>query len=207
MKILSYKPINKSVLIVGVLLLLPSINVYAAMDFTTMVSAMRDNAGPIIRIVVATAYVIGLWFIFSSMVALKKIGQSTMMHHYGVGGPIVKFVVGILLIYLPSTIDVTVWTLWGHTAIGSGANSLMSYPLDGGDPFGPMKEGAVAIVRVVGYVSFVRGLIILSRAGDQNAGHQGGVGKGMLHIIGGILAINIVETVKLIDNTLGITTF
>ena len=32
---------------------------------------------------------------------------------------------------------------------------------------------------------------------------QGGVGKGFMHIVGGILAINVVATIRVISNTLG----
>lgn len=72
--------------------------------------------------------------------------------------------------------------------------------------FGPAKAGAIAIVRVVGYVSFVRGLVMLSHSADQGS-QQGSFGKGFMHIIGGILAINIVETITVIGNTLGFSVF
>ena len=108
-------------------------------------------------------------------------------------------VVGILLLYLPTTIDVSVVSL----SLGTGAESLLAYTPKSTDPFGPVKEGAIAIVRVIGYISFVRGLVILSRSGDQTSAQQGGVGKGFLHIVGGILAINILATISVISNTLG----
>ena len=192
-------------LVITLLLSLITTTVYAALDFNTMLNALKQNAAPMIRFVVATAYVIGLWYIFSAIKELKTIGQTQMQtsQHGGVGGPLIKFVIGLLLLYLPSTVDIGVWTLWGHSAFGSEAG-VMAYTPDITDPFAPAKEGAIAIVRVVGYVSFVRGLVILSHSADQSGGQSGSFGKGIAHVIGGILAINIVETIAIISNTLGI---
>jgi len=173
-------------------------------NFATMMNALKSNAGPIIRFVIATAYVIGLWFIISSIMELKKMGESlhSQSQSSSFSGPIVKFIVGVLLIYLPTTIDVSVWTIWGHTAMGEEGVRYMQYAPSGADPFGSIKGGAIAIVRVVGYVSFVRGLIMLSHTSQQGS-QPGTFGKGFMHIVGGILAINVVETINIIKNTLG----
>ena len=191
--------------IAGLLLIVPFASVYAIdIDFNSMLSAMQDNAGAIIKLVVATAYVIGIWFIFSAIIGLKKMGNSSMQQQSGIGGPLLKFIIGLLLLYLPSAIDVSVGSIWGHTAIGSEASSYMEYKATSGDPYSGAKAGAIALIRVMGYISFVRGLIILSHSGDQGS-QSGTFGKGIVHIIGGILAINIVGSVKVIANTLGFT--
>lgn len=199
---------NKQFWLLVVFLFLPFVATYAKPpDFNTMLYALKQNAGPIIRLVVAIAYVTGLWFIVSAIQQLKTIGQSQqMMQQHTLGGPLIKFIVGLMLLYLPSVIDISVWTLWGHSAMGSAAEDVMSYNPSAADPYAGAKEGAIAIVRVVGYVSFVRGLIVLSRAGSTQSAQPGTIGKGIIHMIGGILAINIVETIRIIGNTLGIST-
>ena len=191
---------------IALLLFLPFTTAYAVdVDFNTMLNALKENTGPIIRFVVATAFVIGLWLIFSGILELKKAGQSSMQQQSsGIGKPLARVMIGVMLLYLPSIIDVGVWTIWGHSALGSEAESLMAYAPDPGDPFAPIKGGAIAIVRVVGYVSFVKGFLILSRSTHQGS-QPGGAGKGFTHIIGGILAINIVETIRIISSSLGIT--
>ncbi len=169
-----------------------------AMDFPKMLSSLKNVAPSLIKFVGATAYVIGIWFMIAAVMELKKIGQSQSAQttQGTVGPPLIKFVIGAVLIYLPTTIDVGVASLWGTGSVPPG------YPSKSGDPFGPAKEGAIAIVRVVGYVSFVRGLIMLSHSADQGS-QQGGVGKGIMHLVGGILAINVVGTINIISNTLG----
>lgn len=205
----SYKYTGKYLAVVTLLLFMPLTAICATVDFSSMLATLTKNAGPVIRLVTATAYVIGLWFIISSIQELKTIGNSQNMQaqtHGGISGPIVKFIIGIMLLYLPSTIDITVWTLWQHSAFGSEASSAMSYTPDASDPFSPIKEGAIAVVRVVGYVSFVRGLVTLSHSSSQGA-QPGSFSKGIVHILGGILAINIVETIRIVCGTLGITVF
>ena len=188
------------------LLFFPLTTVFA-LDFNTMLNALSKNTGPIIYLVVAIAYVIGMWFIISAIIELKTVGQSqaqTSQTHGAISGPIIKLVVGVLLLYLPSTVDVGVLTLWGQGAFNSGA-SILSYTPKASDPFAPAKAGAIAVVRVVGYVSFVRGLVMLSHTSNQGGGQPGTFGKGIAHIIGGILAINIVATIAIISNSLGLS--
>ncbi len=173
----------------------------ATINFETMLSALKSNAEPIMRFVVATAYVIGFWFIAAAIMELKKTGQSmTMQSQVGISGPLVKFVMGILLIYLPSTIDIGIATFWGESG------GIMSYVADTADVFAPVKEGAIAVVKVVGYISLVKGLVILSKSAEQGT-QQGTFSKGFTHVIGGILAINVVGTIRVITSTLGIDVF
>jgi intracellular multiplication protein IcmC len=170
-------------------------------DLNTIINALRDNAEPITRFVIATAYVIGFWFIISAIGSLRRIGQSSMMQaQMGMGGPLVKLVIGLLLFYLPTTVNMGVMTFWGSDS------SIVGYHAASGDVFGPLKDGVVAIVRVVGYISLVKGLVILSRAAEQGA-QQGTFSKGITHVIGGILAVNIVGTIGVISSTLGIKIF
>ena len=59
------------------------------------------------------------------------------------------------------------------------------------------------IIQLFGTIAFIRGLVILSHAGDRGHG-QNTVGKGMTHIIGGILCINIYGLINVIIATFGL---
>jgi len=50
----------------------------------------------------------------------------------------------------------------------------------------------------------VRGWLILSKMGHPGA-QPGSVAKGIVHVIGGILLINIVNTVNMLASTFGYT--
>ena len=187
------------IFIVAILLPICGASYGLSVDLNSMLSALKDNAEPIIKFTMATAYVIGFWFIVSAIADIKKVGQSiSSQQQMGVSGPVVKMVIGALLLYLPSTIDVGIVTFWG-----SEGSNVVSYVADSGDLFAPIKEGAVAIVRVIGYISLVRGLVILSKSVEQGT-QQGTFSKGITHVIGGILAINVVGTIRIIGNSLGI---
>ena len=57
-------------------------------------------------------------------------------------------------------------------------------------------------MRVIGAISFIRGWVILTRVSKH--AQPGTFGKGLTHVIAGILAINIYETWEILMNTLGL---
>ena len=57
------------------------------------------------------------------------------------------------------------------------------------------------IIQTVGLAAFVRGWLLIAR-GASGGQQQGGMGKGLVHVLGGIMAINIVQTVTIINNTI-----
>ena len=142
--------------------------------------------------------------IIAAVTGLKRLGQSISVHapqQSGMSTVLVKFMIGVLLIYLPTTINVGVVTFWGKNAGG-----ILRYTSGDSDQFGMVKEGAIAIVRVIGLISLVKGLVILSRSVGQSV-QPGTFSRGLMHVIGGILAINVVGTLKVIGGTLGISMF
>lgn len=190
--------VNEYCLVVIFFLVLPSLA--AAVDFNTMLGALKNNIPAVIRLTTAAAYIIGFWLVVSAIIDLKKIGQSQSSMSAtegGLGGPLMRIALGIALIYFPSTVHIAAASLWGDP-------SIINYTAAASDPFKPAKEGALLLVQAVGYVSFVRGFVILSHS-TQPGAQQGTVGKGILHIVGGILAINIWPTIQVVGNSLGVT--
>jgi intracellular multiplication protein IcmC len=198
---INIKSISRGFLFAAFFLIFPLTTVYAAIDINAMLSALKDNIDPVIRLATAVAYVLGIWFMISAILELKLIGQSQgmMSQKMGLGGPIMRFAIGAALVYFPSTVDVAVSTLWGS------GESIVSYTAAADDPFKLAKEGVFSIIKAVGIVSFIRGFVILSHSTGQHGSQPGTVGKGIFHIIGGILAINIVTTIEVLKNSLGFT--
>ena len=188
---------TKKYLVLTLLLALP-VTTYSV-DFATMLDALQTNAKPVISLVKAVAYVMGFWFIVSAIQELKIIGH--MQHGMGasqgggIGKPFARFILGAALIYFPSTIDTAIATLWG-------TGGIMQYNTGSGGQFDQIQAGVYALVQAVGYISFVRGAIILSRSTHAGA-QQGSVGKGVVHMVGGVLAINIVATIDVIKSSFG----
>lgn len=75
----------------------------------------------------------------------------------------------------------------------SASSELMSYAnVGGGQEWSDLINTIVAYIQLVGLIAFVRGWFILSHSAESSGGQQGSFSKGLIHIIGGIMAINFV---------------
>ena len=91
-----------------------------------------------------------------------------------------------------------------------GDSTVLAYaPADSGNPllsslFGEDSQFGYTIalvVQVVGVVAFVRGWVLIARSASQGQ-PPGGTGKGLMHVFGGVMAMNIIGTVEVLENTL-----
>ena len=166
-------------------------------DVARMMETLKTNFLPIEMLITGFAYVAGLGLIFSAMHKLRAYGEvRTMMpSNAQMMGPVVQFLIGTFLMFLPSIITISVTSIWG-------TDSLLAWPGDTGD-WDKIMGAVFGIVQILGYIALVKGLMLMSRAAQQGA-QQGTFGKGMVHFFGGILAINIWGTVKVITASFGI---
>jgi intracellular multiplication protein IcmC len=109
--------------------------------------------------------------------------------------PIIFLVVGAMLMYLPSAVQVGMSTFWTEP-------NPYGY-LQEQDQWSQFYNTCYLVVQFFGVIAFIRGLVILTHLGGHG-GQQGSFGRGMTHIIGGILCINIYQFVHVIMITLGI---
>ena len=171
-----------------------SVNSLSASDMLMKISEQLPN---LMRLVTAVAYVMGMFFIVIGIFKLKQYGESrTMMsHEHHLKGPLVYLIVGAMLIYLPTSVQVGLTTFWT-------VPNPYGY-LDDQDQWGTFLSACYTIVQLFGVIAFIRGLLILS----QMSGHSnqpGTFGRGLTHIIGGILCLNIYQFVQVVMVTLGI---
>jgi len=172
-------------------------------DMAKIMRALGANLHTVIKLLIATSYVIGVWFISTAINELRIYGQArTMMPlQTTFTGPLSKLLAGTLLLFMPGIIDVSIYTLWGY---GVETASTLRFDTTGSEQWDGMMNGIRILIQTFGYVSMIRGFILLSRLGKQQS-QPGMFGKGIMHVVGGILAVNIVETIRLIHNTLGFT--
>jgi len=170
------------------------------------------------QLLLTFSFVTGLFFIFKAISMMKKFG---MMNTYGAQpgefiGPITYLFVGVLLVWLPSTSSIMTATIFGssapdlfgqgsfdYTSLGTGSQ-LLAY-IKGSTlqaQWSAIADTLVLYIQFIGLIAFIRGWFIVAKA--TQPGHQpGSMGKGVTHIIGGILAINFVQFVHLFQATLG----
>lgn len=155
-------------------------------------------------LVIAMSYVIGVTLIIRGIMMYRIFANQT----YGsaqrgeIAGPLVFLVVGTVLIYFPSTISASVNTLFGTSQI-AGFESLVSY-----QNVGPsvrlhlLQDVIISYVQLIGLIAFIRGWVILSKMGHSGS-QPGSIGKGVIHIVGGVILINLIGTITVLANTLG----
>lgn len=147
-------------------------------------------------LVLALCYILGVAFLFGAILKLKHYGEqrSMMSSQGGLGGALLYLFVGTLILYLPTTVQISTSTFWTTPC-------SYCYPTSEDSPFNEFFDVVFSVVKFVGLISFVRGLVILSHVGEHS---QKGFGLAMTHIIGGILCMNIGSFIQTIFVTLGI---
>jgi len=167
-------------------------------DLAQILVNLQKSLPAVIQLVVAIAYVMGLTFIFTAVHELRVYGQARTMipTETSLAAPLGRMAIGALLLFLPGMIDVSVYTLWNHSVY-----NVQAYFQPGSEDWAnQVFDSVIALVRVFGYISIVHGLAMLSRVVKRGAA-PGQFGKGMIHIIGGVLGVNIVETTQIIMST------
>ncbi|ARG96827.1 type IV secretion protein IcmC [Legionella micdadei] len=170
---------------------------------------IANNLLPVERLITGAAYLIGLAFAFKAIYTLKAYGESRSMmsNSASIKEPIIYMVVAAIFIYFPTGLAIMLQTTFGSSSI------LQYAPVNSNNPgisalFGTgsvVGRPIAIIIQTIGLIAFVRGWILIARSASQGQ-PPGGTGKGLVHIFGGILAMNIVATLEIINNTLYGTT-
>ena len=166
--------------------------------YIDILTNIANSMEPVQKLLTGAAYVIGLGFAFKAIHAMKTGFESGKMAQGGAGmkEPIVYILVAAMLVYLPSGLKVLL-----NTSFGS--DSIVGYQSDS-DMFGLNGSAGYSltlIIRTIGVISFVRGWILIAKSASQGQ-PPGGTGKGLIHVFGGILAMNIVGTMEIVNNTI-----
>jgi intracellular multiplication protein IcmC len=168
-------------------------------DVGTMLTNFAETVPEFMRLVTASAYVMGMFFIYKGIHSLKEFGETrtaSSTSEHGLKGALILITVGTLLLYLPSAVETGLSTFW------SDANPY-GYIDESTDQWSVMYQTCFLIIQLIGTVSFIRGLLILSTMSGST--QQGTLGRGLTHIIAGVLCINLYDFLNAINATLGIT--
>lgn len=168
-------------------------------DFSTWISNLSLQVPALMALVVAIGYVSGFALILGAIFRLKMVASQTSMmsQQYTYSGPLIQFGVGVALMFFVGFVQVGSDTLFGE-------DSLLNYQgaLTGFSGFDSIISPVLKIVALIGYIAFLRGFFLLSRMGHQGGGQPGTLSKAILHLVGGILAINFEATWSIIVSTL-----
>ena len=167
---------------------------------------------PTANILLTISFVLGLMMMIKGIIMMKTLAVPlTQMSRPGeMMGPIVYILVGAVLIWIPASSNSLSLTLFGSTdnslkSLGQtpqAASILLSYA-DAGiqTQWSNLVSTIVIYIQLIGFIAFIRGWIIVASAG-QASSQPGHMSKGIIHVIGGLLAINFVPLVEVVQNTL-----
>lgn len=169
-----------------------------SIDFQTMLQNLAKSYPNLWRLLTASSYIMGFFFIFKAVYSLKIYGESRTMSssQTSIKGPLANILAGVMLIFIPTAFSMINMTFFGTP-------NLLSYNQGGIGVFTQESIAAVlGVVQLVGLIAFIRGWVYIARAGESSGG-QPVIGKALTHIIGGAFAINVVQVKDVIWNTFG----
>lgn len=163
---------------------------------------LADSLVQVEYLVTGAAYLMGIGFAMKAFFTLKSHGEqrSSMSGTGNMKEAIVYVMVAMMLLYFPSAFEALMNTTFGYSSVLAYSENPYLTSIIGTDS--EVGNSITLIIQVVGLFAFVRGWIMIARGATQGGQSQGQTGKGLMHIFGGILAMNIVGTVEVITNTL-----
>lgn len=189
----------------GLLVLAPCLLVgcgtttFSGNDITAILIGLEDDALAVFDLMISFCYLAGALFVATGIFELKVYGEArtAMSQQNSLRKPLTYLTVGLLLLYAPQTIGIL-------------SNSWLMDPeviLAYLDPQNVGKTGtwdAIAVamytlLQLCGLVSFIRGAFMITHVGG---GPSGGMGKGMTHIISGVLLMNLQTFMQILYNSI-----
>lgn len=188
------------------------------LDVQDILTNLQTVLNPALRLLLAVSFVIGVWFCLKGLLKLKAFAlpltQTTQPGE--LSGPIMNLLIGAVLIYIPTSTDVLSATFFGGGlkslfsaggapnvyALGSASSQLMGYSsVSLESQWATLIDTVVYYMQFIGFLAFLRGWIILSHSVGGH-GQPEKLSTGIVHIVGGILAINFLPLVHAVSNTI-----
>lgn len=169
------------------------------LNAATFITNFSKTIPHLMQLVTAVAYVMGMFFLVNGLFHLKKYGEqrSQASGEAHLKGPILYLFVGAALLYLPTTVRVGMSTFWVNPF-------PYQYDTDQSGAWADLLKASFMIIQLIGIISFIRGLVMLTHLGGAGGQQQGTLGKAFAHIIAGVLCIDLYDFLQTVFNTLAL---
>jgi intracellular multiplication protein IcmC len=173
--------------------------------YSGQVDVLTNLANSLVQVeylVTGAAYLMGIGFAIKAFFTLKTHGEqrSSLSGTGNMKESVVYILVAAMLLYFPSAFEALMNTTFGYSSVLAYSQNPYLSGILGSDS--EVGSSISLIIQVVGLFAFIKGWIMIARGASQGGQSQGGMGKGLMHVFGGILAMNIVGTIEVIYNTL-----
>lgn len=149
------------------------------LDLTQILKNLARSLENVEELATALVYLMGVGLLIGAIFDLKTLGVGRQSNPDEKIKAFLKLIMGALLVYLPSTIDVFTRTFFGHGSVVS-YNNYEPYNLD---------DVLKIVFRLAGIIWFTRGSMMLYNIDDP--GHREKSYMSLTYIFAGIMAINI----------------
>jgi len=210
------------------LLLLPSVAhatlQYDVQDILVNLSKILD---PAMVMLLSVSFISGIVMILRGLLMLKSFSMPlTQATKPGeISGPLLYIFVGTILVYIPSSTDILSSTLFGvgvnsifpNRPTGAGNTSTFQPSLESmgqastqimgyftgsiESQWATLIDTIVLYMQFIGFLAFLRAWYIVASDVKTRA-QPGSISKVIVHIVGGILAINFLPLVNAVQNTI-----
>ena len=156
---------------------------------------------PVQNLITGGASLMGMGLAMKALTSLKQHAStaSSSGSSSSIKEPLMYLIVAAMLIYFPTGVEVLMNTTFGYSTVLSYSDTSAMGLWLGGDT--QLGSALTIIIQTVGLYAFVKGWVLVARSAATGQ-PPGGTGKGLTHVFGGILAVNIVGTLEMINNTL-----
>ena len=170
-----------------------------------MASFVGNIKAPIEDLVSGIAIACGLFMIVRGLVKASKYGFDPKTN--SINSIVSCLVFGALLMTVGDNLNYMLTSVFGSSTITTATGgSVLSWAFvsalgAGSAQFANGIAAALGFVQIIGTIAFVRGWLVLKKAVDGNG--QATLAQGITHIVGGVLAINIMTFLQIMDYTFG----
>lgn len=145
------------------------------------------------------AWVIGVSLMITAIFRFAQLGSNPQMHPKT---PIINFVVGAFLIAMTSTLNLVGQSIatGGWDSSRNPGSILVNSPRSIGAQVDIIQQGILAFLMLIGIIAVIRGWLLLNQ---MAMGKEGVLGRGLTHIFGGVMLINLHNFGPIIAKSLG----
>ena len=167
-------------------------------DYTFSVYTLLKNIHIAAQIVQDFALVAGIVLLYMGFMKFKRYGEmrTFMSTQMTMGQPLMLIIGGSALMFTPLLLSTALAAIWGNA-------DPISYIPDGSQS-SEIIGAIILFIRLLGTGVFIKGWIMLAKAGGENA-QPGLRGKALMHLFIGVLMMHYIGTEQLIMQTLGFT--
>ncbi|NBX74620.1 MAG: hypothetical protein EBQ89_10045, partial [Alphaproteobacteria bacterium] len=174
-----------------------------------MANFVQNIEDPIRLVVLATGWILGIFFIARGL--FKAARFSADPNKNSITNITANITIGAFLVFFSETGYTWLETFFGNDEIakfsslqGTKAYQYITTNLPGQSTavFNRAVEYALRFIQLIGLIAFIRGWVMIKHAAESFG--QQTVGQGLVHVIGGIIALNIFKFLEIADRTFGL---